>query len=348
LNAVQNIPDATPPLPTIIVADDDQVTRLMLRHILSRQNYRVIEVENGLLACEAARRLHPDIILLDWSMPLMDGLAALKVLKSDASTRSIPVIMLTSQAEMAERVLALEAGAQDFLTKPCDPRELVARTNQHRHWRDLVAEDISAGAALTLSKETESDIKRLRHSAMHDFLTGLPNRVLLHERMDHTIAYSKRRNESFAVLFLDLDGFKQINDARGHAVGDEVLRIVATRIEGICRESDTVARIGGDEFMVLAPNMEHPRNARELAGRLTHSLALPMRIGDVAGSVSASIGISIYPFDGTTRETLSHLADSAMYAAKQSGKNCYCSCSSEAFYEEWLARAALARATTSP
>jgi DNA-binding response OmpR family regulator len=124
---------------TILVADDDPATRTLLRRILTNHNFRVIDVENGKLACVAAMRDKPDLILLDWVMPVMDGREATRVLKADPQSRAVPVIMLTSQNEIDEKVVALESGVQDFLTKPVEPRELVARIEQHLRWRQVLA-----------------------------------------------------------------------------------------------------------------------------------------------------------------------------------------------------------------
>ncbi|MBC5800445.1 MAG: response regulator [Candidatus Eremiobacteraeota bacterium] len=131
---------------TIVVAEDDAATRMLLCRILRRENYRVIGVENGRLACDAVRREQPDLILLDWVMPVMDGRAALAELKADAATRSIPIMMLSSHGEIDEKVLALTSGVQDFITKPVDARELVARIEQQVNWRKLVAVDVEAEA----------------------------------------------------------------------------------------------------------------------------------------------------------------------------------------------------------
>ncbi len=316
---------------TVVVADDDTATRMMLTQILKRQHYRVIDVSNGRLACEAVAREHPDVVLLDWEMPEMDGLAALKVLKSDNVTRGIPVVMLTTQAQIEERVLAIEAGVQDFLIKPCHPRELVARIDQQRRWRNVVAIDVSSeatGRHLAIAEEqalervrAAAELDGLRESATRDPLTGVANRLLLGDRLEQTILSSKRRKERFALLFIDLDGFKAVNDTHGHTVGDDVLKIVATRILNVVRESDTVARIGGDEFIVLAPRILKPANAAELASRLVESLRMPIRVGRTTVAVSASIGVSFYPLDACESEALLKSADGAMYASKHMGKN---------------------------
>lgn len=137
---------------TIVVAEDEAMTRMLLCRILERENFRVIAVEDGRLACDMVRRVRPDLVLLDWSMPVMDGRAALEELKADATTRSIPIMMLSSHGEIDAKIVALTAGVQDFVTKPVDPRELVARITQQLSWRQLVADDV----------EVRSDSERLR------------------------------------------------------------------------------------------------------------------------------------------------------------------------------------------
>jgi DNA-binding response OmpR family regulator len=143
-------PAASPAAPsrgTIVIADDDPATLMLLWHVLSKAGFTVRACENGQLACEAVRREQPDVVLIDWMMPIMDGRAAVEQLKADPQTRGIPIIMLTTEADISERVVALEAGVQDFLTKPFDARELVARINQQMRWRKMLA--IDANAAFT-------------------------------------------------------------------------------------------------------------------------------------------------------------------------------------------------------
>lgn len=132
---------------TVVIADDDDATRMLLCRVLTRAAFTVHAVENGELACEAARLLRPDVILLDWMMPVMDGRRAVELLKADAATRAIPVVMLTTHSQIEERIVALEAGVQDFLSKPCDARELVACIEQQMRWRATVASATLAAAA---------------------------------------------------------------------------------------------------------------------------------------------------------------------------------------------------------
>lgn len=132
---------------TIVVADDDAATRILLCRVLSRASFTVHAVENGELACEAVRERQPDVVLLDWMMPVMDGRRAVEVLKADASTRAIPIVMLTTHSALEDRIIALETGVQDFLTKPFDARELVACIDGQMRWRSTVANDAIAAAA---------------------------------------------------------------------------------------------------------------------------------------------------------------------------------------------------------
>lgn len=150
--------------------------------------------------------------------------------------------------------------------KPCHARELVARVGQQQRWREVLESTTEHG------KTIAAEIEWMRENAHRDVLTGLPNRALLYDRVDQTVLSSKRRREHFATLFLDLDGFKAINDAYGHLSGDRVLQAVATRFKESIRESDTLARVGGDEFVVLAPRINTPQNAQDIAERLVSSL----------------------------------------------------------------------------
>jgi diguanylate cyclase (GGDEF)-like protein len=159
--------------------------------------------------------------------------------------------------------------------------------------------------------------------AHHDALTGLPNRVLLHDRVSQAIAQAQRNREVLAMLFIDLDRFKTVNDSLGHHVGDRLLKSVGERLESCTRGSDTIARIGGDEFVVLLGDLEKPEDARHVALKVLDALAEPVTIGVHELRVTPSIGICAYPHDGTDVETLMRNADTAMYHAKQMGRNNY-------------------------
>jgi diguanylate cyclase (GGDEF)-like protein/PAS domain S-box-containing protein len=174
-----------------------------------------------------------------------------------------------------------------------------------------------AGLALTHSRLKES----LDHQARHDALTGLPNRYLLNEQLDQAVARAARHDQRLAVLFMDLDGFKEINDAFGHAAGDELLRGVAKRLRGCMRASDVLARIGGDEFVLLATDLVEAVDAYTIAARIRRALASPFRLGGHEAFVTVSIGISNFPQDAANADQLLARADTAMYRVKSNGKD---------------------------
>jgi diguanylate cyclase (GGDEF)-like protein/PAS domain S-box-containing protein len=178
----------------------------------------------------------------------------------------------------------------------------------------IVFHDVSESRAMALE---------MAHLAQHDFLTGLPNRLLLTERFSHAIGLARRHNKQVGLLFLDLDGFKHINDSLGHAVGDQVLQSVANRLVASVRDTDTVCRQGGDEFVILLDEIRQPQDAAHVAETLRAALTMPHLIGGHELHVTLSIGITVYPDDGIDVDTLMQNADTAMYHAKASGRNNY-------------------------
>jgi len=171
---------------------------------------------------------------------------------------------------------------------------------------------------ITERVRTEEELARLAH---YDPITGLANRSLLLDRLDRMLLHVRRTKESFAVLFIDLDGFKRINDNAGHRVGDQVLKEAAQRMERSLRESDTVSRLGGDEFVVLVDRVGVPEDAGRVARKLLNTLREPVEVAGREHRLSGSIGIAIYPFHGTTADELLTYADDAMYRAKRRGKD---------------------------
>jgi diguanylate cyclase (GGDEF)-like protein/PAS domain S-box-containing protein len=165
--------------------------------------------------------------------------------------------------------------------------------------------------------------EKLKHAAHHDALTGLANRVLFGARMDHSLQKAKRNNGGFALLFLDLDGFKTVNDSMGHRAGDQLLQCIAQRLEECIRDEDTAARFGGDEFTIILEDVNQATDAESIASKIINAISEPVVFGDQSVSVSTSIGISLYPDDGEDSDKLLHAADSAMFRAKSRGKNNY-------------------------
>jgi diguanylate cyclase (GGDEF)-like protein/PAS domain S-box-containing protein len=174
--------------------------------------------------------------------------------------------------------------------------------------------DVSAARARSLE---------MSHLAQHDFLTDLPNRLLFNDRLVQAIAIAVRQSKQLAVMFIDLDQFKKINDSLGHEVGDKLLRSVAKRLVACVRRADTVSRLGGDEFVILLSQVEHEKDAAFSARKILRALAAPHIIDNKSLDINASIGVSTYPSDGPDAQTLMNKADTAMYDAKQQGRNNY-------------------------
>ena len=167
-----------------------------------------------------------------------------------------------------------------------------------------------------LERERLDALARVEHQAYHDPLTGLPNRRLLEDRISQAIAQADRRGERVAILFLDLNDFKSVNDTSGHAVGDDVLRQIGRRLAARVRSSDTLARVGGDEFVIMATGLQARSAAARIATEVRESLEVPFVSGGTAHEITTSIGVSLYPEDGADLEALLYHADSAMYLAK--------------------------------
>lgn len=251
-----------------------------------------------------------DLILLDLQMPGLNGFQVMKGLKAIEQGGYLPVLALTAQPSF--KIAALEAGARDFISKPFDLLEMHQRIHNMLEVR-------------LLYKELARYSAQQQELALHDALTGLPNRRLLEDRIATTLQHAARNRSKAAVMYLDLDGFKNINDTHGHNIGDEILKIVAARLVGSSRKDDTVARVGGDEFVIVLGAVSGLLDAREPASKLIEAIAEPYHIGELTLQLSTSIGISIYPDDADTVEALVGVADSALYQAKRAGKNRYCS-----------------------
>jgi diguanylate cyclase (GGDEF)-like protein len=288
---------------SILIVDDQESNVSLLEQLLRATGYtRVASTMNSQEVCELHRKNCYDLILLDLQMPGMDGFHVMVDLKTNASDSYLPVIVLTAQP--AHRLRALQAGAKDFISKPFDLLEVKTRIHNMLEVR-------------LLHKQLENYNKVLEQRVLHDSMTGLPNRDLFGDRLTHAIALAKRHAWTLAVMFLDLDRFKCINDTHGHAVGDGVLKEVAKRMLEHARE-DTVCRNGGDEFLYLVMNPQGNENIERMADVLLKNIAQPIDMGDLQPVIKASIGIAIYPDDGATGDQLIRNADTAMYRAKKS------------------------------
>lgn len=232
---------------------------------------------------------------------------------SAVDRRTDPVMQLSQQAErLRTRLAKLRQNLAQVQRDFNDSHAAQLKEANEKLVLAALHADTNAESAI-------SDLDQLLRVSQRDALTGMPNRALILDRLDSAIAAARRHGTRIAVVFLDLDHFKPINDTLGHAGGDQVLQWVAQRLQSIVRDSDTVSRYGGDEFLVLLSDISQPSDAALLAGKMSSALAAPIRLGDCLFHVSASIGITIYPDDGDDATTLINRADAAMYRAKRAG-----------------------------
>lgn len=291
---------------TVLIADDSLVIRAVVRRGLEDEGYQVMEAVDGLDALGRCRQRAPDVILLDIEMPGLDGYQVLAELKSDAGLKDIPVVFLTSRGSMNDVVAGLRGGAHDYLKKPFEAVELLARV----------------GAALHVKKL--QDQLRQRNAELHrlsstDGLTGLFNRRYLDEELARRNQDSLRHHDVLCLLLLDIDHFKQVNDTYGHPAGDLVLQAFADRIGIGLRAGDIAGRWGGEEFLAILPRTNLD-GALDVAERIrSATAATPVSVTGQDISVTISGGCALGPADSTS--ALIRLADQCLYQAKGAGRN---------------------------
>ncbi|AUB80918.1 response regulator [Candidatus Thiodictyon syntrophicum] len=295
----------------ILIIDDDPVSV----QIMARALKPVCRCDFALSGPQALERLAaerlPTLILLDVMMPEMDGYTLCRMLQADPRLKGIPVIFVTASHDSDSETQALEAGAADFIAKPINPPVLRLRVGLQCQLRER-------------EQALRDSEARFEHLAHFDALTGLPNRLLLADRLHLAMAQARRRGQGLAVVYLDLDGFKAINDAHGHAVGDQLLVTVAHHLKQTLRESDTLARIGGDEFVAVLIDLNGSDASVPPLNRLLAAASAPLALGDLVVQVSASLGVTFYPQpQEIDADQLLRQADQAMYQAKLTGKNRY-------------------------
>jgi diguanylate cyclase (GGDEF)-like protein len=287
--------------PRILAIDDTPVNLQVLTAALDEQ-YDVQVATSGALGLAAAAKAPPDLILLDVMMPEMDGFEVCRRLKANPALSHIPVIFITAMSDHSAESRGLVLGAVDYISKP-------------------IRVDI---AKLRIGNALEREVlrQRLERIAHYDTLTKLPNRVLLADRMTQAMTQTQRRGQHLSVAFLDLDGFKAVNDTHGHAAGDFLLVTVAKRMREALRDGDTLARLGGDEFVVVLLDLADIVSSAPILNRLLQAVVQPVQFGLITLQVSASLGVTFYPqAQEMDADQLLHQADQAMYQVKQSGKN---------------------------
>ena len=347
--------------PRLLIVDDIADNRAVLARRLGRQGFLIVEAESGERALDLIDGSHFDLILLDVMMPGLDGVEVLKRIRERHAPMQLPVIMVTAKADGSDVAESLEAGANDYITKPVDFIAALARIKtqlERKKAKDELEQANNALQALNGSLEqriaermaelveTNEALKReiaerersqaeIHYLAHHDSLTGLANRVLLRQHLERVLALPT--STDVAVLFVDLDGFKSINDTLGHSTGDGLLKCVANRLIESVRDSDRVARLGGDEFAIIQLEADQPKGAAMLANRLIELLGRPYQVDGNQLNIGASVGIAVASEGDNKPEDLLKRADLAMYTAKAEGRGTY------RFFESQMDETAQAR-----
>jgi two-component system, cell cycle response regulator len=292
--------------PTVMIADDSMLVRAVVRAGLEADNYLVIEAENGTVALELCRQRPPDVILLDIVMPGLDGYQVLAHLKADPELSHIPVVFLTGRTGMSDVVAGLRAGAHDYLKKPFEPEELLARVGSAIHVKQL-------------QDQLRDRNAQLDQLSRRDALTDLHNRRHLDEELVRRHGEARRHHDPLGVVLFDIDHFKLVNDVHGHPVGDDVLREVSRRIQNQLRQEDIAGRWGGEEFLVILPQTDLDGTI-ETAQRIRRAVsATPIIAGDQHIAVTVSGGCAVGP--GESPAELLRRADKRLYQAKAGGRN---------------------------
>lgn len=297
----------------IVVADDDRVTREYVAGLLRGHGYTVTAVDNGQKAITACREEPCSLVLLDVVMDGLNGIDACRMLKSSAAHSFLPVILLTARSDTDSRVEGLRIGADDYICKPFDERELLARVGNMVRIKTM-HDDINAAR------------DKLERLAIRDELTGLYNYRYLQSRLSEEFKRAERYKEPLSCAMLDIDHFKTFNDRFGHDIGDRVLKSVSERLIEAVREVDVVARYGGEEFLLVLPST-HLAGALTVAERVWRSVGeRPFDVGDGREErITVSLGVALYPSRGVnTRDSLLKAADRALYRAKDDGRNRIC------------------------
>lgn len=297
----------------MLVADDDRVTRDLLAGILRGHGYQVEAVEDGQLAVDRVGKGGIDLCLLDIMMPRLSGLEACRLLKGMTVDSFLPVVLCTVKTDTASRVEGLKIGADDYVCKPFDERELLARVEAMLRIKQL-------------HDHVQKTRAKLEQLSVHDDLTGLYNYRHLHTRLSEEFKRAERYHDPLACIFIDIDRLQGLNELAGRAFGDSVIKGVADVIRRSVREVDVVARYGGEEFLLVLPST-HFAGSVTVAERIWREVGERSFLADLSKptTVTVSIGVALYPSrDVRTKDALLRAADAALHQAKRDGGNRIC------------------------
>jgi diguanylate cyclase (GGDEF)-like protein len=335
--------------PRLLIVDDIADNRAVLARRFERRGFEITEADGGHRAIELIAQQAFDLVLLDVMMPDIDGMDVLRRLREHHSAVSLPIIMVTAKSQSEDVVKALELGANDYVTKPVDFAVALARVNtqigrkraeeevrlanealrkMNEELEERVAERTASLASANDRLRLEIEHRRQSEEKVHylahfDALTGLGNRVLLRQQLEEALVRVRRNGGAIGVIFLDLDGFKIVNDTLGHSVGDALLKAVAERLQENVRDTDKTARLGGDEFAVLQSGDSQPRSADALASRLVAVMSEPFFVDGHQLNLSVSAGIAVMLGNDADPEQLLKNADLALYRAKADGRGTF-------------------------
>jgi diguanylate cyclase (GGDEF)-like protein len=353
------------PVGRILIVDDVDDNRIILARRFARQNFETVEACDAREAFEKLAEGKFDVVLLDIMMPDISGLDALRIIRKTHDATALPVIMVTAKVQSEDIVEALTIGANDYITKPVDFAVALARVSTQVAAKRAaervemmneqllrVNEELEVRVAertsmlTTLNSQLQAEIAerekseaKTRYMALHDMLTGLPNRLEFRHRLQDALINNEAEGGKGAVMFIDLDGFKAVNDQHGHAAGDAVLTIVAQRLKKGLGPHDSVARLGGDEFAILRTCLTTPQELEALGNDLIRSICMPCAVDGREAIVGASIGVTMLNDIDFDPSSILRRADVAMYEAKSSGRGTVC------FYDRSMDKEAEARRT---
>jgi two-component system, cell cycle response regulator len=293
----------------LIVADDSPISRKLMQHALENLGLQLQVASDGVEAWELLQAQDvPTIAILDWMMPGVEGVELCRRIRQLSRQHYTYTVLLTSKSGKREIIEGLNAGADDYITKPFDKEEM--------HARMLVARRI-----IHFQEELFAAREIMRDQATHDHLTQLLNRGGIMEVLEQEMSRSRRSGQPFSLIIADIDHFKKINDTFGHLTGDHVLSEVAWRIKSSMRSYDSVGRYGGEEFLVLVPECD-AATAFQVAEKIRNAVGYaPISLQQQQAAVTISLGVSTWKGEASSEELLL-AADSALYRAKESGRNC--------------------------
>ena len=322
--------------PTILIVDDRPENLFAMKKVLKPLDINILEATSGNESLKIALDNDLALVLLDVQMPEMDGFEVATLMHNNEKTRHIPIIFVTAMNKEEKYIIkGHQVGAVDYLFKPIDPLVLKSKVSVFiEHYSQKKELKSLLGELKETQTELEKSNEKFKNLAHRDPLTGIGNRLQFEGSLKRTIAHAERHHRRFALLYLDLDNFKLINDSLGHPAGDILLKEVSRRLEVCIRMDDTlsrivkdkggsVARLGGDEVAILLNEINSPSDAILVAKRILMSFDKPFDLNGNEVSVTTSIGVACYPDSAETSTALNKRADVALYHAKKSGKNTY-------------------------